>query len=117
MIGGDAFLLGLFREELSNHSAVLTEGLLTLERGGGSPQAIEPLMRAAHSIKGAARVVDLDAIVSMAHVMEDILVAAGGGGLKMDAVGTDLLLCPRLDGRCGRNRRRGSFRLDDRPCR
>ena len=92
MSGGDAFLLGLFREELSNHSAVLTEGLLTLERGGGSPQAIEPLMRAAHSIKGAARVVDLDAIVSMAHVMEDILVAAGGGGLKMDAVGTDLLL-------------------------
>ncbi|NBS15901.1 MAG: hybrid sensor histidine kinase/response regulator [Gammaproteobacteria bacterium] len=92
MSGGDAFLLGLFREELSNHSAVLTEGLLTLERGDGSPQAIEPLMRAAHSIKGAARVVDLDAIVSMAHVMEDILVAAGGGDLKMDAVGTDLLL-------------------------
>jgi two-component system sensor histidine kinase and response regulator WspE len=92
MSGGDAFLLGLFREELSNHSAVLTEGLLTLERGDGSPQAIEPLMRAAHSIKGAARVVDLDAIVSMAHVMEDILVAAGGGDLIMDAVGTDLLL-------------------------
>ena len=92
MSGGDAFLLGLFREELSDHSAVLTEGLLTLEREDGSPQAIEPLMRAAHSIKGAARVVDLDAIVSMAHVMEDILVAAGGGDLKMDAAGTDLLL-------------------------
>lgn len=92
MSGGDAFLLGLFREELSDHSAVLTEGLLALEREDGSPQAIEPLMRAAHSIKGAARVVDLDAIVTMAHVMEDILVAAGGGDLKMDAVGTDLLL-------------------------
>lgn len=75
----DAFLLELFREEMAAHSAVLTDGLLALERDGSSPERIEPLMRAAHSIKGAARVVDLAPVVQVAHEMEDLLVAAGAG--------------------------------------
>ncbi|WP_255211246.1 Hpt domain-containing protein, partial [Methylogaea oryzae] len=66
MSGIDAFLLELFREEVASHSAALTEGLLSLERQGCTPQAIEPLMRAAHSIKGAARVLDLNAAVQIA---------------------------------------------------
>ncbi|BBL69619.1 hybrid sensor histidine kinase/response regulator [Methylogaea oryzae] len=92
MSGIDAFLLELFREEVASHSAALTEGLLSLERQGCTPQAIEPLMRAAHSIKGAARVLDLNAAVQIAHVMEDVLVAAGAGRVRLDAAGVDALL-------------------------
>ena len=36
-------------------------------------------MRAAHSLKGAARIVGLDAAVRVAHAMEDCLVAAQKG--------------------------------------
>lgn len=88
----DAFLLGLFREEMSAHSAVLTDGLLSLERNGASREGIEPLMRAAHSIKGAARVVDLPLVVNIAHEMENLLVAAGNGDHPLDAVTVDVLL-------------------------
>lgn len=92
MSAPDAFLLELFREEMGAHSAVLTDGLLTLERGGSSKERIEPLMRAAHSIKGAARVVNLLPAVHVAHEMEDVLVAAGEGRVKLDAETVDILL-------------------------
>lgn len=90
----DPFLLGLFREELTAHSAVLTDGLLALERNGGrlSPQSTEPLMRAAHSLKGAARVVDLGEVSRVAHRMEDVFVAMGEGRLEVSPDLVDQLL-------------------------
>jgi two-component system sensor histidine kinase and response regulator WspE len=92
MSAPDSFLLELFREELSSHAAVLTEGLLTLEGRNSEGEAIEPLMRAAHSIKGAARVVDLMPVVKIAHQMEDVLVAAGAARLSLGADDVDVLL-------------------------
>jgi len=85
-------LVALFREEVAAHAAVLNEGLVALEGRAGSPAAIEPLMRAAHSIKGAARVVGLDAVVRIAHAMEDALVAAQEGRLGLSPNRIDLLL-------------------------
>lgn len=94
MTGLDPFLLGLFREELSAHSAVLTDGLLALERQGGrlSSEKTEPLMRAAHSLKGAARVVDLGDLSRVAHRMEDVFVAMGEGRLSVSPDLMDQLL-------------------------
>ena len=92
MSAPDSFLLGLFREEMAASSAVLTEGLLSLERRGGHRDTIEPLMRAAHSIKGAARVVDLSPIVQVAHAMEDTLVAAGEDRAHLTPEAIDCLL-------------------------
>ena len=46
----------LFRGEAETHAAALSEGLVKLE-GTSNPAIVEPLMRAAHSIKGAARVI------------------------------------------------------------
>jgi len=90
----DPFLLGLFREELSAHSAILTDGLLAMERNGGrlSSQSTEPLMRAAHSLKGAARVVDLGELSRVAHRMEDVFVAMGEGRLSVSPDLVDQLL-------------------------
>ncbi|NWD91119.1 hybrid sensor histidine kinase/response regulator, partial [Pseudomonas sp. K5002] len=60
---------------------------------------LEACMRAAHSLKGAARIVGVDAGVSVAHVMEDCLVSAQESRLYLlpehiDALlqGTDLLM-------------------------
>jgi two-component system, chemotaxis family, sensor histidine kinase and response regulator WspE len=87
----DPMLLDLFRVELENHTRVLENGLVSAE-SEQSPERIEPLMRAAHSIKGAARIVGLSAAVSLAHAMEDILSAAQQGKLILTADHVDLLL-------------------------
>ncbi len=90
----DPFLLGLFREEMTAHSAVLTDGLLAMERNAGqlSAKSTEPLMRAAHSLKGAARVVELGEVSRVAHRMEDVFVAMGEGRLVVTPDLVDQLL-------------------------
>jgi two-component system sensor histidine kinase and response regulator WspE len=49
-------------------------------------------MRAAHSLKGAARIVRLDPIVQVAHAMEDCFVQAQKGGLVLRTEHVDVLL-------------------------
>src|SRR5438128_2300347 len=73
---GDLSMLELFRMETETQSTVLTEGLLGLERDADATQRLEELMRAAHSLKGAARIVGRQAAVLVAHAMEDCFVAA-----------------------------------------
>ncbi|HFD79921.1 MAG TPA: hybrid sensor histidine kinase/response regulator [Gammaproteobacteria bacterium] len=89
---GDFSMLELFRLEVENQAAVLSEGLLALEQDPAEAARLEALMRAAHSIKGAARMVDVDAGVRLAHAMEDCFVAAQSGELQLDARCVDLLL-------------------------
>ena len=89
---GDTSMLDLFRLEVEQQAAVLNEGLLALESQPGSPKVLESLMRAAHSVKGAARIVAMDAAVHMAHVMEDCFVAAQNQKITLEADGVDVLL-------------------------
>ena len=85
-------MLELFRVEAENQIALLTSGLLELERGPASPVQLESLMRAAHSLKGAARIVNLPPAVRVAHAMEDCFVAAQQGQLELRHPHVDLLL-------------------------
>ncbi|RRV22176.1 hybrid sensor histidine kinase/response regulator [Pseudomonas sp. o96-267] len=95
----DASLLDLYRLEAEAQKQVLDTGLLILERDPSNASQLEACMRAAHSLKGAARIVGLDHGVQIAHAMEDLLVAAQEGLLRLlpdhiDALlqGSDLLL-------------------------
>ncbi|EFQ64624.1 hybrid sensor histidine kinase/response regulator [Pseudomonas sp. FP597] len=95
----DASLLELFSLEADAQTQVLSAGLLALERNPTQADQLEACMRAAHSLKGAARIVGVDAGVSVAHVMEDCLVSAQERRLHLqpehiDALlqGTDLLM-------------------------
>ncbi|MBN3806952.1 hybrid sensor histidine kinase/response regulator, partial [Paraburkholderia sp. Ac-20336] len=72
-------LIDLFREEARNQARVLDDGLLVLDRTPGDAAALEACMRAAHSLKGAARIVGVQAGVELAHAMEDCFVAAQEG--------------------------------------
>ena len=86
-------LMDLFRSEADGQVALLTEGLLALEGSGApSPAALESLMRAAHSLKGAARIVGLDAAVRVAHALEDNFVAAQRGEFAIRSPGVDVML-------------------------
>lgn len=80
---GSMSLLELFREELDAHAAALDAGLLALEVSPDDRATLDALMRAAHSIKGAAKIVGLDAGVQLAHAMEDVFVAARAGELRI----------------------------------
>ncbi|WP_295460972.1 response regulator [uncultured Pseudomonas sp.] len=84
-------LYDLFASEVQSHLQALDAGLLRLERDPADIAVIEPMMRAAHSIKGAARIVDLDGLVELAHAMEDCLVAVQAGQRRLDAAAIDQL--------------------------
>ncbi|NMX40749.1 hybrid sensor histidine kinase/response regulator [Pseudomonas veronii] len=95
----DASLLELFSLEADAQTQILSAGLLALERNPTQADQLEACMRAAHSLKGAARIVGVDAGVSVSHVMEDCLVSAQERRLYLqpehiDALlqGTDLLM-------------------------
>jgi two-component system sensor histidine kinase and response regulator WspE len=85
-------LLELFREEVRSLSGTLSSGLVELEAGPGDPRRIEPLMRAAHSLKGAARIVRCEPAVGAAHAMEELLVAAQAGRFAITPPDIDALL-------------------------
>jgi two-component system, chemotaxis family, sensor histidine kinase and response regulator WspE len=85
-------MVELFRLEVENQSVVLTENLLALEQNPTDASRLGALMRAAHSVKGAARMVDRDCAVRLAHELEDVFVAAQEGALMLLPEYVDVLL-------------------------
>src|ERR1700760_2519104 len=88
----DFSMVELFRLEVENQSVVLMENLLALEQNPTDASRLGALMRAAHSLKGAARMVGLDAAVIVANELEDVFVAAQAGALVLLPGLVDLLL-------------------------
>ncbi|WP_354634577.1 hybrid sensor histidine kinase/response regulator [Planktothricoides raciborskii] len=87
----DFSMLDLFRMELENQSVNFNENLLALENNPHHAKALESLMRAAHSIKGAARIVQLDVAVTIADVMEECFVEAIAGNIQLEPADIKLL--------------------------
>jgi two-component system chemotaxis sensor kinase CheA len=110
-----ARLLAAFRTEAAEHVQALTARLLELERGPAAArraQCVEEMFREAHSLKGAARAVDLADIESVCQVMESLFAAIQAGDQAwspalLDALheAVDLLarLVPRPDGTAARD--------------
>ncbi|HRU06096.1 MAG TPA: Hpt domain-containing protein, partial [Candidatus Brocadiia bacterium] len=89
---GGFSMLELFRMEAEGQIKNLSDGLLALEKGQAAKETLESLMRASHSIKGAARIVGLDVAVTLAHAMEDCFVAAQHGKTALGPDAVDTLL-------------------------
>jgi chemotaxis protein histidine kinase CheA len=88
----DPAMLELFQAEMDTHIPVLNEGLLALEKGEAGGREIEGMMRAAHSIKGAARIVGIEQAVRVAHAMEDCFTAAKENRTALTSDAVDVLL-------------------------
>mgnify|MGYP005845499699 FL=1 len=87
-------LLALFREEANEYLDGLTSGLLNLElSAGGEERAalLREISRVAHSLKGAARTVNLHLIEAVAHHMETLFDAAQRGALALTPDSADVL--------------------------
>src|SRR5262245_53988402 len=88
----DEMMMQIFRSEVESHTESLTSSLLALEQDATSTATLDRLMRAAHSIKGAARIVRVNQAGDVAHVMEDCFVAAQKSRLKLASDDVDVLL-------------------------
>ena len=62
-----------FRPEARDLLDQFAQGILELEKSGSSAGAVQRLLRLAHTLKGAARVVRQSAIAERAHAIEDAL--------------------------------------------
>ncbi len=82
-------LFDMFQADVGGQVSTLTNGLLAVERGDGD---LERMMRAAHSIKGAARVVGVEPAVRVAHAMEECFVAAQHHKVELGSEAVDVLL-------------------------
>ncbi|MCX7173610.1 MAG: hybrid sensor histidine kinase/response regulator [Proteobacteria bacterium] len=81
----DRELRELFKIESGERMQRLDDGLLQLEKTPADQPLLEDLFREAHSLKGAARMLGLSEIQSLAHQLEDTLGAARKGGVAPQA--------------------------------
>lgn len=88
----DPQLQEMFAEEARQRIGEMTDSILALEKSPDNPALMEALMRAAHSLKGAARLTGHLSVQELAHEMEDYFVGAQKGAHKIGATEADLLL-------------------------
>ncbi|WP_292519076.1 chemotaxis protein CheW [Methanoculleus sp.] len=67
-----AHLLETFREEAEEYLESITAGLIDLEKSGSEPALVESVYRRIHSLKGAARAVNLREIESVCQTLETV---------------------------------------------
>jgi two-component system chemotaxis sensor kinase CheA len=87
-------LRATFQEEAREHLEALSRGVFELEQspaGGDRAGIVEPMFRAAHSLKGAARAVDLRDIETVCQGLEDVFASLRRGGAPLSAEGLDAL--------------------------
>ncbi len=83
--------LEIFREEANERLDAMVATLLAVEAGRAPNDAVDSLLRDAHTIKGSAGMVGLDTVVALAHAVEEVLVGARESG-ALDRAHVDSLL-------------------------
>jgi two-component system chemotaxis sensor kinase CheA len=81
-----------FRIEARELLDQLGKGVLDLEKGTAAAELVARLLRLAHTLKGAARVVKLPEIADRAHTLEDVLAPFRAGGVPVPSGQVDALL-------------------------
>ncbi|UPG73411.1 response regulator [Roseomonas gilardii subsp. gilardii] len=76
-------LLAAFAVEHREHLDAIRAALAAAE--AGRPLDLRDIFRRAHSLKGAARAVDLPAVEELAHRLETLFSRLGEGGMPLDA--------------------------------
>lgn len=77
----------LFESEALENTKRMSDALLALEKDPTNTELIEEVHRAAHTIKGAAATIGLNAISDLAHAMEDFM----AGIKRIDSETIDLM--------------------------
>jgi two-component system chemotaxis sensor kinase CheA len=90
-----------FRIEARELVEQLGQGLLDLEKGPGGAEPVQRLLRLAHTIKGAARVVKQVDIANLIHGVEEALAPHRDGSLALERERVDEVLaaCDAINAR------------------
>ena len=81
-----------FRPEAREILEQFSRGVLELEKGEGAAAVVQGLLRLAHTLKGAARVVKQPEIANRAHAVEDVLAPFRDSAEKPDGGQIDAVL-------------------------
>jgi two-component system chemotaxis sensor kinase CheA len=82
----------VFFQESETHLAQIAAGLSALQTGHEDTETVEVVHRAIHSIKGAAGIFALDALVGFAARFEAVLAEVRAGRLRPDPDGLRVLV-------------------------
>lgn len=77
-------LLATFIQELDEQVMVMNESLIALERQGPEDEVVRALFRAAHTIKGAARVAGVHDVENVCHALESMFADVRSGALTLE---------------------------------
>ena len=83
---------GQFREEASENARVIAAGLLQLERTPNDRATLDAVFRAAHTLKGSARLLGFTPVGAVAHALESLLDAVRGQRVALTPTVNDVLL-------------------------
>ncbi|MCC7354166.1 MAG: chemotaxis protein CheA [Anaerolineae bacterium] len=82
----------IFTLETAEQIQQLDQGLLTIEKEGHTPELIQRIFRAAHTLKGSAGAIGHHRMANLTHKMETVLVLLREGRLAVSTPLVDLLL-------------------------
>ncbi len=89
---GDPELVATFRAEMTDRLATLRAGVARLGVDPAPRPRVDRLLRDAHTVKGSARMLGLDDVVTLAHRVEDVLCGIRDGRLGPADRPADVLL-------------------------
>jgi two-component system chemotaxis sensor kinase CheA len=95
-------LRATFRIEAEEHIKAISSGLMDLEKNPGREkveEVIEIIFREAHSLKGAARSVDLKDVEALCQPLEGVFSALKGGKIELSPDSECHLITYRINGR------------------
>jgi two-component system chemotaxis sensor kinase CheA len=78
-------IYSVFAQEAREQLAAMEEGLLRMEQGEQDSDTLNAIFRAAHTIKGAAGVVEIHHIEKFTHILENLLDKLRNGELQVSS--------------------------------
>ena len=83
--------ISVFLDELEEKIQIINDNVLILEKEGGSPEALQEIFRAAHTIKGSSAVMGYNKMASLTHEIENLFDQMRKGFLQVSGPLVDTL--------------------------
>ncbi|NTW05065.1 MAG: chemotaxis protein CheA [Peptococcaceae bacterium] len=81
----------VFMEELEEKIQAINDNVLLMERSGGSPEVIQEIFRAAHTIKGSSGVMGYEKMMGLTHEIENLFDRLRQGTMEITTALIDIL--------------------------
>lgn len=83
--------VAVFMEELEEKLQVISDNLLLMEREGASPEVIQEIFRAAHTIKGSSAIMGYEKMSTLTHEIENLFDRLRRGEMEVTGEMVDVL--------------------------